>query len=972
MPEFYQKSVKQIAADLSVDLKTGLSDAEAKKRIDTYGRNTIESGKKINPFKLFLSQFNDVLVIVLIIAALVSFGLSFANTSETETPEGFQPPTAAQEEEASGQLAICQCLAISCGELCDEIAAGTKELFCRSDAVDDCDFVEVEQAHDEGPTESLLIFGIVIAIAVIGFFNEYKAERTVEALKKLVGHSARVRRDGKEEEVPADELVPGDIVLLEEGQKIPADIRLYQVKNLDVNEASLTGESVPVNKNTFAIDKKSAVGDQKNMAFSGTIVSTGTAEGIVVATGINTEIGKIANLVDQVEEELTPMQRKLDDLGRRLGAIILAISLFVFVVIFFLDNDLQDEDTVQRLILAFTAAVALAVAAIPEGLAFVVRISLALGARRMAAKDALVRKLSAVEALGSTDVVCSDKTGTLTRGEMTVREMYYNGKRFEVTGSGYETRGDFTENGKEVDVKSVSAILRVGALVNNAQVKEGTVLGDPTEGALIVSAAKAGLMQQSLKERYPRSDEVPFTSDRKMMSTVHKMSSGYLVASKGAVDVLLNKCDRIVKNGKTVKLTADMKKKVLAENSRMAGNALRVLAMAYKETKTKPSGEKDIESKLVFLGLQGMMDPPRTEVREVIKRVQTEAGMRVLMITGDHIQTAKAVAAEIGIQGEAIEGTELDELSQEEFEERVEHISVYARVNPEHKIRIVQALKKHGHQVAMTGDGVNDAPAIKAADIGVAMGITGTDAAKEASDLILLDDQFLTIIDAIEEGRGIFDNVRKFVNYLLSANIAEVIAILGGVLFLGRLILTAAQLLFINIVTDGLPAVALGSDPAEKGIMRFKPIRFQGSIITKRVWLEMVIFGLLMSLILLIHFWYILEQADDVTRAVSVAFASMVIYEMVRLVGIRTDYKIKWFSNPWLSVAMVGSLSLLLGVLYIPSFAEVFEVGPILGIDWAIIAIGSLFLLVIMKIIDIILDRMIPDVSAPAIIHKAK
>lgn len=983
MPEFYKKSVKQISGELSVDSANGLTPEEAQKRLKKYGQNAIESAKSINPFKLFLSQFNDVLVIVLIIAAFVSLGLSFVDSNdspETTTEYTFGSTRGFTEEEiAAGCQNYSQQTVAEAPEECGAIAGscqgdeGVSNLaICRVGALEITSRPGEVENHDEGPTESLLIFGIVLAIAVIGFLNEYKAERTVEALKKLVGHSARVRRNGQEIEVPATELVPGDIVLLEEGQKIPADIRLYQVKSLSINEASLTGESVPVTKTTFAIDKKVSVGDQKNMAFSGTIVATGTAEGIVVGTGHNTEIGKIANLVDAVEEELTPMQRKLDDLGRKLGAFILGISLFVFVVIFFLDSDLQNEDTVQRLILAFTAAVALAVAAIPEGLAFVVRISLALGARRMAAKDALVRKLSAVEALGSTDVVCSDKTGTLTRGEMTVREIYFNEKRFQVSGTGYGVEGRFTSDDKEVELKDVSPVLRIGALVNNAQVKDGTVMGDPTEGALIVSAAKAEMLHDTLKRRFPRSDEVPFSSDRKMMSTVHTMSSGYLVASKGAADVLLHKCDRVLKNGKAIKLTAAMKKKILAENSRMAGDALRVLGFAYKEVKKKPSSGDDIESKLVFLGLQGMMDPPRTEVSEVIKRVQTEAGMRVIMITGDHVQTAKAVATEIGIKGEAIEGTELDKLSQEEFEEQVQHISVYARVNPEHKIRIVQALKKHGHQVAMTGDGVNDAPAIKAADIGVAMGITGTDAAKEAADLILLDDQFLTIIDAIEEGRGIFDNVRKFVNYLLSANIAEVIAILGGVLFLGRLILSAAQLLFINIVTDGLPAVALGSDPAEKGIMRFKPHRFQGAIITKRVWLEMTIFGLLMSLVLLIHFWYVLEQADDVTRAISVAFASMVIYEMVRLVGIRTDYKIKWFSNPWLSIAMLGSISLLLGVLYIPEVADVFEVGPILAVDWLVIAGGSVFLLVIMKIIDVILDRRFADVAPPPVIHNAK
>jgi Ca2+-transporting ATPase len=477
---------------------------------------------------------------------------------------------------------------------------------------------------------------------------------------------------------------------------------------------------------------------------------------------------------------------------------------------------------------------------------------------------------------------------------------------------------------------------------------------------LIVSAAKAGLEQADQNAKYPRVDEIPFSSSRKMMSTIHKTKKGYLLAAKGAPDVLLNHCDRIYYGGKIRKLTKQLKEEVLTANSGMAKQALRVLAFAYKEQSAQPGG-KSAETKLVFVGLQGMMDPPRIEVKEVMHRVHAEAGMRVIMITGDYIDTATAVAEEIGISGEAISGVELDELSQAEFERRVEKIAVYARVNPEHKIRIVQALKKHGHQVAMTGDGVNDAPAIKAADIGIAMGITGTDASKEAADLILLDDQFLTIIGAIEEGRGIFDNVRKFVNYLLSANIAEVLTILGGVVFLGHLALTAAQLLFINIVTDGLPAIALGSDPAEKGIMRFKPHRFQEAIITKRVWAEMLVFGALMSIILLVHFWWIGGHQHELLRGTAVAFTAMVVYEMVRLIGIRSDYKIRWFSNPWLSVAILASFVLQVLVLYFSPLAEVFEVSPIHAIDWALIGAGSLFLFVVMKLLSPLLDKLFAE-----------
>lgn len=890
MLEFYRQKSEHIAKEMDVKESEGLSAAEAQKRLEKYGLNALAEGRKINPFKLFLSQFNDVLIIVLLIAAAVSFGLSLV------------------EEHGSA-------------------------------------------------TEAILIFAIVIAIAAIGFFNEYKAEKTVEALTKLIGSTARVRRNGTVHEIPTEQIVPGDVVLFEEGAKVPADVRLLKVNSLGVNEASLTGESLPVIKNTFAIGKKVSLGDQKNMLFSGTIVTVGTGEGIAVATGNSTQIGQIASLVSKVEDELTPMQKKLDTLGRKIGAIVLAISLLVFVVIFFLDKDLQDETTIQRLVLAFTAAVALAVAAIPEGLAFVVRISLALGARRMAEKNALVRRLSAVEALGSTDVICSDKTGTLTRGEMTVRKIYFSGKTYSVTGRGYSHEGQFRSGEKDTDSQTFIPLLQIGLMNNNSHVHDEKVIGDPTEGALVVSALKAGLNEHDIHEDFPRIAEIPFSSDRKMMSTVHRAGRSYYIASKGATTVLLRKCDHILLNNKVVKLTPKLKKQVLAEDSRMASDALRVLGFAYKESKTQPHGDKSIESKLIFAGLQGMMDPPRKEVKEVMHRVTAEAGMRVVMITGDHILTAKAVAKEIGIEGEAISGVDLEKLSQGEFEKRVEKISIYARVNPEHKIRIVKALKKHGHQVAMTGDGVNDSPAIKAADIGIAMGITGTDAAKEASDLILLDDQFLTIIDAIEEGRGIFDNVRKFVNYLLSANIAEVLTILGGVVLLGRLVLSAAQLLFINIVTDGLPAIALGSDPAEKDVMRFKPQRFQGSIINKRIWVEMLVFGSFMSAAILLHFWWIESSSGDLVRAVSVAFAATVVYEMARLVDIRSGYRIKWFSNPWLSVAIAASLGLLLAVLYIPALAEIFSVGPLTTGDWTIIVATSLLLIGLMKIFGKFLDN---------------
>lgn len=893
----YNQTIETVASAFGVSPEVGLSKTQAANHLEQFGPNRLPEAKKVSPLALFLSQFKDVLIIVLIIAATVSLGVSFIE-------------------------------------------------------------------HEGSPTEALLIYAIVIAIAVVGFLNEYKAEKTVEALKKLMSSTTRVRRDGQIMEVPSDQIVPGDIVILDEGKKVPADIRLSMANHLKVNEASLTGESLPVGKQTYLLKGELALGDQTNMLFSGTIVTTGTAEGIVVATGGNTEIGHIAQMVSEVEDEETPMQRKLDDLGKKLGMVILGICVIVFVIILVMDHELDNVDFLQKVLLAFTAAVALAVAAIPEGLAFVVRISLALGARRMAAKNALIRKLSAVESLGSTDVVCSDKTGTLTKGEMTVRKLFVAGQLYDISGSGYETTGELSQKDKPAPVTDdVKMLAQIGVLCNNATLKDGQVLGDPTEGCLIVSAAKVGQDRAGVDAQYPRVDEIPFSSDRKMMSTLHKAGPEFLIATKGAPDVLLGHCSQVLIDGKTIPLDTKLKSVISGQIKALSGEALRVLGFAYRTTKIKPT-EEQMEKDLVFVGLQGMMDPPRLEVKEVIERVTKEAGMRVIMITGDNIDTAKAVAREIGITGEAITGLELEAMTDAQLIERAEQINIYARVNPEHKIRIVQALKHHGHQVAMTGDGVNDAPAIKAADIGVAMGITGTDAAKEASDMILLDDKFTTIIKAVEEGRGIFDNVRKFVNFLLSCNIAEVITVLFGILLHGNLVLTAAQLLFINIVTDGLPAIALGSDPASKKVMKFKPKHYQQPIINKRVWFEIFIYGFIMSIALLVHYAFT-KDAHGTVAASSVIFMAMVVYEFARLIDIRSDYKMKFWSNKLLMGSLVVSMLIQLSILYIPFLANTFNVQPISGFDWLVIAGVSVVLFAIMKLLNPLLDRIGPE-YAPA------
>jgi Ca2+-transporting ATPase len=889
---WYQESAEKILEKLGANQQAGLTSNQARDLLKKYGKNSLASKKSINPFKLFIDQFKDALIGILVVSASVSLALSFIeNTSKTEP---------------------------------------------------------------------LLIYAIVIAIAIVGFLNEYKAEKTVEALRKLVSLTAKVRRDGGVKEVGVEEIVPGDVVVLEEGQKIPADIRILTARDLRVNEASLTGESIPVSKNSKVLAGTLNIGDQLNMLFAGTYIVSGNGEGVVVGTAKDTELGKIADMVSSIESEQTPMQKKLDDLGKKLGIFIVAICAVVFLIIFLFVDESLDKNLAARLVFAFTAAVALAVAAIPEGLAFVVRISLALGARRMAAKNALVRRLSSVESLGSTDVICSDKTGTLTRGEMTVRSIYAAGNEYKISGSGYDFEGEIRANLKKDD-KSLEQLLVIGAVCNNSSFNQGKVIGDPTEAALLVSAMKQKLDYKDLEKQYTKVDEVPFTSERKCMSTLHKINGTYVIAHKGATEVTLELCSHImVEGGKTRKITKDDKKAILDKTSSYAGEALRVLAFAYKQLPKKPTKLVKEENNLVFIGLQAMMDPPRKEVIEVVKRVQEDSGIRVVMITGDYKDTATAIAKEIGIKGDAITGLELDQLDDADFMSKVDSIGVYARVNPSHKLRIVKALKAAGHQVAMTGDGVNDSPAIKAADIGIAMGVTGTDVAKEAADLILLDDQFLTIISAIEEGRGIFDNVRKFVNFLISCNIAEVLVVLLGIIFFDNLILTAAQLLLINIVTDGLPAIALGSDPAQNNSLHSRPEKYQQKILNNRVWVEIFTFGVLMTGVILAQYWFNVSRESKIA-GVSAAFTAMVVYEFVRLVDIRTDYAIKWFSNPWLSVAIVGSLAMHFSVLYIPRVAEFFAVQPLGVHDWIIMIAGSLFLFFTMKLLNQVFDLIGPE-----------
>jgi Ca2+-transporting ATPase len=595
---------------------------------------------------------------------------------------------------------------------------------------------------------------------------------------------------------------------------------------------------------------------------------------------------------------------------------------------------------------SFIVSVALAVAAIPEGLPAVVTISLAFGTQRMLKRNALVRKLSSIETLGSIDTICADKTGTLTTGEMSVREIFFDGNDYKVTGEDHGFSGEFILENKKVDNDSLNLIMQAGLSCNNASLDEkGKFLGDPTEVALLVSAYKSGV-----KTPGERLFEIPFSSERKMMSVVTKSGSNKFVYSKGAAEVMLSKCSHILKNGTAVPLNEVEKTTILNKNNEMASRALRVLGFAYKDADSWD--EASLEKGLTFLGLQGMMDPPRKEVKELITSCN-QSGIRVIMITGDYMQTAKAVAGEVGIRGDVLTGEDLEKLKENELEAKVELVDIYARVNPEHKLKIVAALKKKGHLVAMTGDGVNDAPALKRADIGIAMGKTGTDVAKEASDMVLLDDQFKTIVAAIEEGRGIFDNIRKFVNFLLSDNIGEVLVVFLALLLFKNLPLTAVMLLWINVITDGLPAVALGLDPAEKGILRFSPKKFQGEIINKRTWIEILIFSALLTAATLGIFFL---NLPDLNKARGAAFVAIIIFEFVRLVDIRAKYQLSWFSNLWLPIAIIGSVILQILIVYVPTFSSWFGISPIDLFDWVYIGIVSVALFVGLRLVDKVLS----------------
>jgi len=881
----HAKGTKEVFQDLDTTIK-GLGSKEAERRLEEYGLNELKETKRVTALDIFLDQFKDIFVIMLIVATAIAYYIDFTK--------------------------------------------------------------------GEAPTDAITIAAIVVLNTVVGFIQEYRSEKAMEAMKKLTAPKARVIRDGKEMLISAKEVVPGDILSLESGDRVAADARLIEVVDLKTDEAVLTGESTPVDKVTDPVDEKAPVGDRKNMLFTATHVIYGRGKAMVTSTGMKTEFGKIAEMVQAVEEEQTPLEQKLEKFAKKIGMIVVIVCAVVFVL------ELLDPARPGTVMESFLTAVALAVSAVPEGLPAVVTVTLALGARELAKRNAIIRRLSSAETLGATTVICSDKTGTLTKGEMTVRKIYVNGENVEVTGVGYEVKGDFILKTKNINAKedqNLSLLLMGATLCTNASYDGKDMIGDTTEGALIVATTKAGIIKDELEKQHPRIREIPFTSERKRMTTVHRSLEGkLLVFMKGAPEVVLSHCINILKDGKTKKLSEKEKKAVLKANEDMANEALRVLGIAFKEPAemktedfSKKGIDKNIENKLVFIGLAGMIDPPREEAKEA-NRLCQQAGIKTVMITGDHKLTAIAVAKEIGMMksGVALTGEELDKINDDEFEKIVEDVAVYARVSPEHKLRIVKALKKKGHIVAMTGDGVNDAPALKQSDIGVAMGITGTDVTKEAADMVLADDNFATIVKAVEGGRTIYDNIRKFSFFLLRCNFDELLVI-GTFALLGlELPLTAGMILWINLMTDGAPAIALSQDPPSEDVMRRPPRKPEEGLLHGRFASMLATFvtqfiGTGVVFYVAYYVWH-----EPLEEARTLAFMQATMQELIVIWNCRSEsknaFRVGFTNNKYLLLAVVfsGVITLLIpytGVLF--GFA-MFETAPMTLMDWAIVIPFSL------------------------------
>ncbi|MGZ4134099.1 MAG: calcium-translocating P-type ATPase, SERCA-type [Tumebacillaceae bacterium] len=876
---WHTMDVQDVLQMLSVSSE-GLPQEEATRRREQVGENRLNDAEQKSLLTLFLNQFRDFMVLVLLAATLVS-----------------------------GLL----------GEHADAIT----------------------------------IIAIIIVNGILGFWQELRAEKSLASLKQLTAPTATVLRDRQKVTIPAVELVPGDIIFLESGDRVPADVRILESHGLEAEESALTGESLPVQKVRAAIeDQQATLGDRRNMCYMGTMITRGKAKAVVTSTGMDTEMGLIADLIQNAEETETPLQRRLEQLGKILVYVALAITAVVVVTGILHGNDMYQM---------FLAGVSLAVAAIPEGLPAIVTVALALGVQRMIRRKAIVRKLPSVETLGCATVICSDKTGTLTQNKMTVQKVWVGGHLYDVTGNGYEPSGEFHYYGKQIDPHKrtdLKRLLEIAVLCNNALlVKEEQkkytdwkIQGDPTEGALVVLGAKAGLFSEEMQELQPRLDELPFDSTRKMMSVLTKDQKGDLyMLTKGAPDVLLDRCGYILIEGKVTPITGSLRKAVMAANHEMGSGALRCLAVAYRPMRDAHLFKgSDPEHDLVFVGLMGMIDPPRDEVFDAIARCR-KAGIKTIMITGDHQVTAEAIARQLGILphgGLTVNGQDLYNMSDKQLQERVEDIYVYARVSPEHKLRIVKALQARGHVVAMTGDGVNDAPAIKAADIGISMGQGGTDVAKDASALILSDDNFATIVAAIEEGRSIYDNIRKFVRYLLASNVGEIVTMFLAMILALPLPLVPIQILWVNLVTDGLPAIALGVDPAEKGIMTKPPRNVRESIFARGLGFKILSRGVLIGLVTLGVFWLSMQmEPDNLIKAQSMAFATLVMAQLIHVFDCRSVeggiFSRNMFENMWLIWSVLSSLVLMLGVMYIKAFQPVFRTVPLGLMDWVIVLVAA-------------------------------
>ena len=919
--KYYKLSTEEVYKSLETS-KEGLNSDSVESRLERYGYNEISIKKKKSLLMMFLSQFTDILIIVLLAAIAISLILWIVTS--------------------------------------------------------------------EGLVDVIVIAAILIVNAIIGVRQEYKSEKALDALKKLSAPEATVIRNGKIAKIPSREVIPGDYVVLQTGDKVVADMRLIKAMNLKIDESMLTGESVPVGKKDNPIDKvKVPVSERKNIAHSGTIVTYGGGEGIVFKTGMKTEMGKIADLIQTAEEKTTPLQKNLAKLSKWLTILIILICITVFVVgtiRTFIDKfptPLEFSDYIEMLL----SAVGLAVAAVPEGLPAIVTIALSIGVARMVEKHAIIRKLSAVETLGCATVICSDKTGTLTQNEMTIRDIYINNKHISVWGIGYEPKGEFQIDSKVIKKNEYLQLLcRIGILCSDAELmfnedtNDWEIFGDPTEASLLVLGGKIGMWKKELIEKYPKLNVIPFDSTRKMMTTIHKTPENKIyVYIKGAPEQILKRCIKIYEENTEIDMLEENRNKILQINEEMTKKALRTLALAYRELDSSQIQDdelidsKHIEKDIVFVGLVGMIDPPRGESKIALKECKN-AGMKAVIITGDHKLTAIAIAKELGMMDNddlSLTGTEIDEMDDNSFNKIVEDVKVFARVSPEHKVKVCISLQNKGHVVAMTGDGVNDSPAIKSADIGVAMGLSGTEVTKEAADMTLMDDNFATIINAIREGRGIYDNIRKFIFYLLSSNIGEILTLFIAILigfhgFIGGeymliLPLVPVQILWINLVTDGLPATALSVEPKDHDLMTRPPRSPKEPIINKHMALNMLIVGIIMSIGTLFIFQIgLLLQPSDGIYARTLSFTTLMMFQMFNVLSCRSFrksiFKIETH-NKALYLAILSSILLQLIVIYVPGIQSVFHCQFLGLLDWLMIISISSSVLFINEIYKWILRR---------------